>query len=442
MRFGRLPSGGLIALILLFSASAQGAERLGYEQGKAKALSGSRLIKAYEAEAESAQYRRQQAAGGYLPQVTLSETWMNTDEPSSAAFAKMAQGRFDMQYFMNELADPSDRVTNYRTKLEIVQPILAGGQIHYGVKQADAVHRASLETAERVRQNTIYSFNKAFFGLALADKALSTVKVSYGRTEKYYAMTKDFYDNGLIVMSDLLVAETYLLMNDQSVKEAEKNLAVASSQIQRLLDTDSEIAVIWEDPGFGFEENADKYIALAGTERQDLKAMEQYAKTADYELEKSKSAFLPQAALFADYQRNDDELFGNNGEGYTFGAQISLNLFRGGSDYNKMRAEKANQLAMLHRIADKKLEIKSEVKEAYHSVLAAEKQLEAAKKRVQSAYSALEITENRFKEGLSKITELLDREVELRQAELSLYFSEYNLIVAKAGLHFAAGILK
>jgi outer membrane protein TolC len=169
--------------------------------------------------------------------------------------------------------------------------------------------------------------------------------------------------------------------------------------------------------------------------------MEQYAKTADYEVKKSKSALMPEVALFADYQRNDDELFGNNGEGYTFGAQVNLNLFKGGSDYNKIKESKASQLAMLHRIADKKLEIKSEVKEAYHSVLAAEKQLEAAKKQVQSAHAALEITENRFKEGLSKVTELLDREVELRQAELSLYMSEYNLIIAKAGLHFAAGIL-
>jgi len=441
MRLGRLSSGGLIALFLLFSASAQGAERLGYEEGKEKALNSSRLIKAYEADAEGAEYRMRQAVGGYMPRVTLSETWMNTDEPSNAAFAKMAQGRFDMTYFIDELADPSDRVTNYRTKLEIVQPVLAGGQIHYGAKQAGAAHKASLETAERVRQNTIYSFNRAFFGLALADKALSTVKVSYGRTAKYYAMTKDFYDNGLIVMSDLLVAETYLLRNDQAVKEAEKNLAVASSQLQRLLDTDNEIAVVWEDPEFSFEENIEKYIALAATERQDLKAMEQYAKTADYEVKKSKSALMPEVALFADYQRNDDELFGNNGEGYTFGAQVNLNLFKGGSDYNKIKESKASQLAMLHRIADKKLEIKSEVKEAYHSVLAAEKQLEAAKKQVQSAHAALEITENRFKEGLSKVTELLDREVELRQAELSLYMSEYNLIIAKAGLHFAAGIL-
>jgi outer membrane protein TolC len=435
-----LSPGGLI-ILLLFSFSSAGAAGLGFEDGKALALANSRLIKAYDADADSAEYRRRQAVGGYMPQVTLSETWTETDEPANAAFSRMAQGRFDMDYFLNELPDPSGRITNYRTKLEVVQPILMNGRIFYGVKQADAAHRASLETAERIRQHIVFSFNKAFFGLALAEKALSTVKVSYGRTDKYYTMTRDFYDNGLIVMSDLLVAETYLLMNDQAVKEAEKNFAVASSQLQRLLDTDESISIIWEDPAFTFEEDLDKYINTALRSRQDLKAMLNREKAAGYEVSKSKGNYLPQLMLFADYQRNDDEFAGDSGEGYTFGAQMNLNVFRGGSDFYKVKEEKANHLALLHRIADKKLEIKSEVKEAYYAVLAAEKQLEAAKKRVESASNALDITENRFREGLSKITELLDREVDLRQAELSLYMSEYDLIVTKARLHFASGTL-
>jgi outer membrane protein TolC len=417
------------------------AKRLGYEEGKNEALQNSRLIKAYEAEADSADYRKRQAIGGYLPKLTVSETWMNTDEPGTAAFAKMMQGRFDMDYFQTELPDPEDRITNYQTKVEIVQPVFMNGQIIYGIKQAGAALDASRSTAERIRQNIIFNFNRAFFGLALAEKALSVVKHSHTRTEEYCKTTEDFFNNGLIVKSDLLVAETYLLMNDQAVREAEKQLAVAKSQLQRLLDTDEEIAVIWEEPDFNDDMNLEAFIESALSKRQDLLAMQSYEKASGYEVSKSKASYLPSVMLFADYQQNDDEFGGNNGKGYTFGANMSLNLFNGGSDYYKVKESRSNHLAMLNRIADKKLEIKSEVRGAYYSVLAAEKQLEAAKKRIESASSALEITENRFREGLSKVTELLDREVDLKQAELSLYMSEYQLIVSRAELLFAAGTL-
>lgn len=147
-------------------------------------------------------------------------------------------------------------------------------------------------------------------------------------------------------------------------------------------------------------------------------------------------------AVFADYQRNDKNMFGDNGEGYTFGAQASLNLFNGFSDYNKTRETKSAHYALLHQISDKKLEIKSEIKNAYHGVITSAKQTEASVKRVEAAQKALEITENRFNEGLTKVTELLDREVDLKQAELSLYMSEYQHIVEKAGLHLATGSLK
>jgi len=431
---------GITVLLTVFIAAGANAKTLDIAQAKELALANSHMIKSYEAKQEAASYRKMQAMGGYLPKVSYTQTYTKTDEPANAAFSKMAQGRFDMTYFGTELPDP-DYVSNHQSKIQVMQPVFMKGKIVFGIMQAKEAYSASRFETERVKQHTLFNLHRAFYGLALAEKALDVVKHSYERTERYYKTAQDFYKNGLIVQSDLLVSESYLLMNDQAVKDAEKEYAVAMSQLQRLLDTDENIEIVWTDPELEFSENLENYTKTAMSKRQDLLAMKKYAQVTSLESKKSKSSFLPSLAVFADYQRNDNEMFGENGEGYTIGAQMELNIFNGFSDFNKVRETKSSHYAILNQIADKRLEIKSEVKNYYYSVLASSKQIDASRKRVEATQKALEITENRFKEGLSKVTELLDREVDLQQAELSLYMSEYQQIVEKAGLHLATGTL-
>lgn len=436
----QIPLRGIALTAILFTFSLADARTLTFSEAKDMALKNSYTIKSYQAEENAALYMKKEAEGAYLPNISLHQTYMTSDEPGTAAFATAQQGRFDNTYF-STMSDPS-KVTNYTTKLTVMQPVFMQGQIYFGIKQASNAYDASKLQTERVSQYTLFNLHSAFYGLALAEKALDVAKRSYERTERYYKSTQEFYKNGLIVQSDLLVAESHLLMNEQAVKEAERQRAVAESQLQRILDTDESIEIVWNTPDIEFSENIDGYLAQGAKSRQDLAAMEKFLTISDYDTEKAKAKFLPSVYLFADYQRNDDKFLGDNGNGTTYGVQADLNLFNGFSDTNKVKETKSRQLALLHKIADKKLEIKSDIKNSYYGVIAASKQTEASEKRVEASQSALKITENRFNAGLSKVTELLDREVDLKQAELALYMAEYQLITEKAGLHFAVGDLR
>ncbi|MGA1862470.1 TolC family protein [Deferribacter thermophilus] len=411
------------------------------DEAKKYALENNNLIKAYEKEAEAAKYKKFQAYGAYLPKLNISETYMRSDEPATAAFAKMAQGRFDMQYFATQLKNP-ENVTNFETKIELIQPIFMNGKIFFGIKQAKELEKASEYKLSRVKDNILFNTYRSFYAVGLSKKALEVTKKSYERTKKYYEMAKDFYKNGMIVKSDLLVAESYLLMNEAAIKDAEKQVEVSKSYLQRLLNIDEDVDVVWSDLNINVEKNLNEYIDLALSNREDLKAYNHYLKINDYEVKKSKSSFLPEVALFANYKQNDDKIFGDAGTGFTIGAYAKLNIFNGFSDYNKIKENKSNYFSLLNKIADLKYQIKTEVKEAYYSIKSSESKLEASKLQVEKAYEALKITENRFKEGLAKVTELLDREVEVKEAELRLLMAEYDLIVAKARLLFAIGMIK
>lgn len=428
-------------LILAFSFAHTQAAELSFSRAKELALKHSRIIKAYEQEMLAATYKSYQAKGGYLPRINVVESGMKTNEPGNAAFAKIAQGRFDMDYFLNQIQDP-DSVTNYNTKVELIQPLYMNGRIHYGIKQAGELKKASTYTLERVRQQVLFNLHRAFYGVSLAEKALSVTRDSYRRMQKYYETSRNFYKNGMLVKSDLLVAQSYMLQNEGAIREAEKKVAVGRSALQRTLGVEEAFDILWKNPDSSIASELEVYLKRALQERQDLKAMTAYLDISEYEMKKSRSKYYPEVALFANYGWNDDRIFGDAGDGYTVGAQVKLNLFRGFSDYNSFREQKSLHQALLDRIADKKLEIEADVKDGYYTVLAARKGLEAARKRVEAAREALAITQNRFSAGILKVTDLLDREIETKEAELGLYKSTFDLIVGKAKLLFAAGILK
>jgi outer membrane protein TolC len=432
----------LILPIVLLLSNISFALDLDYKKAKDLTLKNSRLLKAYKMDADVSYYKYRQALGGYMPSINLTGTYSKTDEPGNAAFSKMKQGKFTMNYFNGEMADP-DKVSNYKKSITLTQPIFMQGQLYYGVKQAGEAKKASQFHVKRVEQMLLFDFYRSFYGFALAGEAKKVAESSFKRTRQYYEMTNEFYKNGLVVKSDVLVAESYLIANEQALKEAEKNLAIAESNMQRLIDSDESLSINCEKPDLSTSGSLNDLIANALSTRKDLQAMNSLLNIQRYGKRMAKSKFLPQVMLFADYEENDEHSFGgNDGHGATVGAVVSVNLFGGFQDYNKIKETNSSYLAMLHRIADKKLEIKTEVKSAYYGVDAAIKKVEVAGKRLESSKSALKITENRFKEGLSKITELLDREVEVRQAELAVCISDYEKIVQEALLLSAIGLLK
>jgi len=431
----------IIFLVMSFCSNAAYAGELTFAKAKGLVLEHNRMIKAYEQALHAASYRYDQARGGYLPKINVDETGMKTNDPGNAAFARISQGKFDMDYFMNQMKDPNP-VINYGTKVELIQPIYMNGKIYYGIQQARQMKKASEYMLQRVKQQVLFNLNRAFYGVALAERALAVTRKSYHRTQEYYKTSRHFYDNGMLVKSDLLVAQSYMLMNEGAIREAEKQVAVGKSLLQRVVGVEGDFDVVWGNPDGGFKHDLDHYLRLGLDSRQDLKSMEEYLRVNEYEIKKAKAKYLPEVSAFANYQWNDDRLFGSSGDGYTVGAQVRINLFNGFSDYNAVMEQKSLLQELLDKISDKKLEIKADVEDGYYSVLAAQKQLEAAGKRVEAVDEALTITENRFKAGILKVTDLLDREVEARKARLDMYQSRYSLILSKARLLFAAGVLR
>jgi len=426
--------------IFIFSSFSLNAAQLTFDEAKNILLEKNGLIKAYNEEVHSSKFRVEQAKSGFMPKLNISETFVSTDEPGSAAFIKISQGNFTPTY-MATMSDP-DRTKNFETKIELVQPLLLQGKVYFGFKQAEEMKKASEKMLDAVKQELIYNLVKAYYGKALADKSVEVTEKSMERTKRYRDLTEEFYRNGLLVKSDLLVAESRVNLNESYIAEAKKQVEVAQAHLQRLLDSEGVFSVVWNDPGLKVDKSVDEYIKIALENRRDLKAIEDFARVQELEYKKNRWSYSPEIVAFANYKMNDTSILGDSGKGFTVGAMINFNVFNGFMNKNKISEEKSKKMAIDYKLIDKRNEIKSEVKDAYYSVLAAESKIEAMKKSLEASYAALNITENRFKEGLARITDLLDREVDVKNAELALYMAEYELIESKTKLYKAAGILK
>lgn len=426
--------------IFIFSSLSLNAAQLTFDEAKNILLEKNGLIKAYNEEVNSSKFRVEQAKSGFMPKLNISETFVSTDEPGSAAFIKISQGNFTPTY-MATMSDP-DRTKNFETKIELVQPLLLQGKVYFGFKQAEEMKKASEKVLDAVKQELIYNLVKAYYGKALADKSVEVTEKSMERTKRYRDLTEEFYRNGLLVKSDLLVAESRVNLNESYIAEAKKQVEVAQAHLQRLLDSEGVFSVVWNDPGLKVDKSVDEYIKIALENRRDLKAIEDFARVQELEYKKNRWSYSPEIVAFANYKMNDTSILGDSGKGFTVGAMINFNVFNGFMNKNKISEEKSKKMAIDYKLIDKRNEIKSEVKDAYYSVLAAESKIEAMKKSLEASYAALNITENRFKEGLARITDLLDREVDVKNAELALYMAEYELIESKTKLYKAAGILK
>lgn len=429
----------LLFAMLIFASNVFSAQ-LTFEEAKKILLEKNGLLKSYSEEVNSATFRLEQARSGFMPKLNISETFISTDEPATAAFSKISQGDFTPAY-MAKMADP-DRVKNFETKIELIQPIFMQGKVYFGFKQAEEMRKASQKTFEAVKQELLYNLVRAYYWKALADKSVEVAEKSLVRTKRYRDLTEDFYKNGLLVKSDLLVAESRVNLNESYIAEAKKQVEVAQANLQRLLDSDENYYVVWSEIGLRVDKDLDEYIKLALENRKDLKALEDFAKVQDLEYKKNRWNYYPEVVAFANYKMNDNSFLGDSGKGFTVGAMVNFNLFNGFMDKNKISEEKSKKLAIDYKVIDKRNEIKSEVKDAFYSVKAAEKKIDAMKRSLEAAYAALSITENRFKEGLAKITDLLDREVDVKNAELALYMAEYELIESKTKLYKASGILE
>jgi outer membrane protein TolC len=202
------------------------------------------------------------------------------------------------------------------------------------------------------------------------------------------------------------------------------------AQLERLSDR----------PGQPIREQLDEWTRRALAQRPDLVQLTIQEEIANQEMSRARAGHYPTLALQGEYEINT-ETFSDSQDGYTVGAMLRLNLFRG----RRISAQVAEARATLARIRSMRdglaLGVRVETQRAYYEAQSAWQSIQVAQTAVEQAAEGLRIVTNRYENGLLALVSLLDAQVSLQQAQTQHFKAVHDYQVSRIALALAGGVI-
>ncbi|UZJ41245.1 TolC family protein [Prosthecochloris sp. SCSIO W1101] len=432
--------GYIAAVLLLLPGAAIAAEtvKLSLDQSLKLARESNYALKAAKARVDQAEARYVQSRKALLPKVTLSETFIATDDPASVFTYKLRQGSIAAADFNPAVLNNPDDISNFNLGVEVMQPIF-NRDAAFG-RSAASLSKISQEHMLRRSEETIaLEVKKVYYGLVLARKNLDAVKSSIRAMQLHDSEAAKAYSKGLITKSDKLSTAVRIAELTEQKMMTEDEIRSAKDGLRFLLRLDSDMDIV---PLDGLETDnivipADE--PLMSESRADLKALEAYADAAGYQYDMAKAKRLPRLNAFFQKNWNDDDFPGFEQNSWTLGVAMEWTVFDGYSNIGKAKEARAGEMEARYSYEEAKDKGLYEIRKAYRLLRTAKSRIRVAEQSLKEAKVSLDFIGERYRSGLAMTFELLGREQAYTYARMRLNQAKYDLIIAKSELDYYTG---
>jgi outer membrane protein TolC len=390
-------------------------------------------IRLSESEVEISRADHNKTYSLFLPQFTLSETFVTTNDPLNVFGLKLKQEIVAASDFNPGLLNDPKRIKNYTTKIEVQQPL-----INLDGLLGRSAASAGLKAAEEKRNRTIeyihFEVKRNYFQLVLANASLKVIGQSLEAVKSFRDQAKHYFEQGLIHRSDLLMAEVQVLDIESKKLEAENMLKDASERLQFLMGVQGAAEIIPTDTltiSVTAENFHDKITSLDN--RSDMKAM-RYGISATEKIHAMNLWKLaPTLNAFGSYEMNENKIFGTQGKNWMAGIMLKWEIFKGWDHFGGIQ-KSAAQLRHIKTDYDKtRQKSMTEIESSARNLTVMRKKTELTKEAVQQAGESLRIISDRYAKGLEKTSDLLMAETTYSKARLNylqtLYGYNVNLFM-------------
>ncbi len=407
-----------------------------------KALKNNPLIRITLSGRQIADAQLREARVGWFPLLQVSESFTRGNNPVFVFGSLLEQARFGPQNFqISSLNDP-EPLSNFRTAITLRQTIFDQLQSYTHVTQARlGQQQADLQKAI-VEQQIRFEVIRTYYGVLVAHAKKEVAEEAVKMAESDMKRTRDRFQGGLAVESDLLAAEVQLGEFRQQKIDSEGDMGVVYAALNTVLGlpVDTPLKVTGELTAKRFETGQkEELVRLALLNRPDY-ARASYGVQLNKEgVRGAKREYLPRLDLMGTYGASGKDLSSGSSD-YTVGVSLSFNLFDSGRSarIHKARAAESMAAAEQERLAS---QIRLEVVRAYQQYVSARDRLAVAGQVIDQATETHRIVQNRYREGLTTITEVLRSETALVRARLNLVAARYDHYVSYASVLLSIGSL-
>jgi outer membrane protein TolC len=373
------------------------------------ALKNNPLIRMTLSGLEIAEVQLREARAGWFPLMQFSETFTRGNNPVYVFGSLLEQARFTQQNFQLSALNNPDPLSNFRTALTVRQMLFDQLQTYTRVSQARLGQRQADLQKAMVEQQVRFEVIRSYYGVLVAHAKKEVAQEAVKMGESVVKWTRERFQNGLVVQSDLLAAEVQLAEFRQQQIDADGDVAVAYAALNAMMglpiETFQKVTGELADKRFdGFQR--EELIRLALVHRPDYMRAGINIQLNKEGVIGAKREYLPRLDLFGNYGLSGKDLSSGSSD-YTFGASLTFNLFDYGRNarIGKARAAESMATAEQEHLAN---QIRLEVARAYQQHLSARERLGVAGQSIDQAAETLRIVQNRYREGLTTITEVLN----------------------------------
>jgi outer membrane protein TolC len=417
-------------------AAQEVKKEISLEQAITATLSNNKNIQLSKLDENIAASNFKQTDAIYLPQIGLSYTAFNTNNPLNAFGFKLQQRSVSQNDFNPDILNHPASTSDFSTKLELQQPIVNMDLLYKRKAAAKQTELYKYKT-QRTKEYLTFLVTKAYLQLELSYNAVAVLEEALQTTKAVYKFTDDHYQQGLIQKSDVLNTQVYIATVEKDLANAKSNIANASDFLSNLMDVPlGTIYTIHKTNSLAIKDSSLK--EKINDSRADFIAMQKAIEASNLMIESSKKSYLPKLNAFGNYQLNDSKALGFGANSYLAGIQVSWDIFKGNRTKNEIITQTLERNKLSQTLAKQKEESQLELSKMNRDLqdgLFAIKQQNLA---VEQATEALRILQNRHQQGLVNTTDVLLATTQLSQQKFGLAQAIFNTNVTKAYIQFLA----
>lgn len=307
----------------------------------------------------------------------------------------------------------------------------------YDREGAGASYEEALQTAKLTAISDYYTL---IMYRNLVDVAQQSVRDYDGHVTNVQAQ----YNVGLVASSDVLAARTNLAdaqttlitrQNSADVAETDLNIVIGYPVSTSIETADKEMHYL---PYNVTLEQAKAYALL---HRATLVKSAMDVKSAEESVKQAKAGYLPTVFLTAGKNyASDDNYRGTSNNGWSVGANASLDIWDGGSTRNTIKVREAQLESAKEANLAAVDGVLHEVQSAYLNLRAAEQTISSTKVAVEEGQESFRIASLRYRAGVGSNLDVLDAETSLTTARNNYVQALYNYNIYVATLEQAVGV--
>jgi outer membrane protein TolC len=338
---------------------------------------------------------------------------------------------------------PFLRETEHDTKLRVIQPIFQPG-IYYNLKikkDLTGIEKARLNVFKR---QLILDIKTAYFTYKKAFKIKELLKETRGLLEENLRLNQSLFKNNKKTEEVVFRSEAELSKLDQDQAETEKNVRLAASYfnflLNRPLDADIDLDNTEKKPVFK-EYDLKELSARALRLRSEFQQVQGSIDAARHFIGLHRSTILPTVTAVLDYGFQGEKYSFTRDDDYWMGSLVfSWNLYRGGQDAAKKKQAMYQKKQMETQQLELENKIRLQVKEVYHNLEVARKAIISTEDALKSSREAFFIVSKKYREGMVPQIEYMKARNDFTSAGINNIIAIYDYYIKEAQLERVSAV--